>query len=176
MLNQSYNMQILPKVTLYTLMQVSTDGQVNSPSLYGTNTLQVSDKRGKLHNVHITDVRKINMTEKIAAQLQEAYNKKGRTAKHLIPQGCIPDLGWNTDQQGKERQKLPNTTPEAPVTQTMPQQAEEPPSSRLRSKSKTTTLMDPQNHNAKTMDQHNALPQVNQVHTVRKAGLDGKQL
>ena len=60
------------------------------------------------------------MTEKIAAQLQEAYNNKGRTAKHLIPQGCILDLGWNTDQQGKERQKLPNTSPEAPVTQTMP--------------------------------------------------------
>ena len=77
--------------------------------VYGTNALQVSDKRGKLHNVHITDVRKINMTEKIAAQLQEAYNNKGRTAKHLIPQGRIPDLGWNTDQQGKERQKLPNT-------------------------------------------------------------------
>ena len=30
--------------------------------------------------------------------------------------------------------------------------------------------MDPQNHNAKMMDQHNALPQVNQVHTVRKPG------
>ena len=109
-------------------------------------------------------------TEKIAAQLQETYNNKGRTTKHLIPQGRIPDLGWNMDQQGKERQKLPNTTPEAPVTQTTPQQAEGPPSSRLRSKSKTTTLMDPQNHSAKTMDQHNALPQVNQVHTVRKAG------
>ena len=138
--------------------------------VYGTNAFQVSDKQGKLHNVHIMDVRKINMTEKIAAQLQEAYNNKGRTAKYLIPQGRIPDLGWNTDQQGKERQKLPNTTPEAPVTQTTPQQAEGPPSSRLRSKSKITTLMDPQNHNAKTMDQHNALPQVNQVHTVRKAG------
>ena len=138
--------------------------------VYGTNALQVSDKRGKLHNVHITDVRKINMTEKIAAQLQETYNNKGRTAKHLIPQGRIPDLGWNTDQQGKERQKLPNTTPEAPVTQTTPQQAEGPPSSRLRSKSKITTLMDSQNHNVETMDQHNALPQVNQVHTVCKAG------
>ena len=52
----------------------------------------------------------------------------------------------------------------------MPQQAEGPPSSWLRSKSKITTLMDPQNHNAKTMDQHNVLTQVNQVHTVRKAG------
>ena len=52
----------------------------------------------------------------------------------------------------------------------MPLQAEGPPSSRLRSKLKITTLMDPQNHNTKMMDQHNALPQVNQVHTVRKAG------
>ena len=32
--------------------------------IYGTNALQVSDKRGKLHNVHITDVKHINMTEK----------------------------------------------------------------------------------------------------------------
>ena len=30
--------------------------------------------------------------------------------------------------------------------------------------------MDSQKHNAKTMDQHNVLTQVNQVHTVRKAG------
>ena len=40
------------------------------------------------------------MTVKIASQLHEAHNNKGRTAKHLIPQGRIPDLGWNTDQQG----------------------------------------------------------------------------
>ena len=83
--------------------------------VYGTNALQVSDKRGKLHNIHITDVRKINMTEKIAAQLQEVYNNKSRTAKNLIPQGRIPDLGWNTDQQGRERQQL--TEPESPATQ-----------------------------------------------------------
>ena len=73
--------------------------------IYGTNALQVSDKGGKLHNVHITDVRKINMTEKVATQLKEVYDK-GRTAKNLIPQGHIPDLGWNTDQQGEERQQL----------------------------------------------------------------------
>ena len=87
--------------------------------MHGTNALQVSDKRGKLHNVHITDVRKINMTEKIASQLQEAYNNKGRTAKHLIPQGRIPDLGWNTTNRVKKG-KVTNSTPEAPVTQTTP--------------------------------------------------------
>ena len=113
------------------------------------------------------------MTEKIASQLHEAYNNKGRTAKHLIPQGRIPDLGWNTDQQGKERQKLPNITPEAPVTQTTTKQVEGPPSSRLHSKTNIITpsnLMDPQKCNAKTVDQHNVLTQVNQVHTINKAG------
>ena len=113
------------------------------------------------------------MTEKIASQLHEAYNNKGRTAKHLIPQGRIPDLGWNTDQQGKESQKPPNVTPEAPVTQTTPTQVEGLPSSRFRSKTNIITpsnLMDPQKRNAKTVDQHKVLTQVNQVHTVHKAG------
>ena len=113
------------------------------------------------------------MTEKITSQLQEAYNNNGRTAKHLIPQSCIPDLGWNTDQQGKERQKLPNVTQEATVTQTTPKQVEGPPSSQLHSKTNIITLsnlMDPQKHNVNTVDQHNVLMQVNQVHTVRKAG------
>ena len=54
-----------------------------------------------------------------------------------IPQGCIPDLGWNTDQQGGERQHLPvEEQPLATVTQTTPDQGEGPPSSRLRSKTK----------------------------------------
>ena len=82
--------------------------------IYGTNALQVTDKQGKLHNVHITNVRKINMTEKVTTQLKEVYNK-GRTAKNLIPQGRIPDLGWNADQQGKERQQLPAETQPKPM-------------------------------------------------------------
>ena len=67
--------------------------------IYGTNALQVSDKRGKLHNVHITDVKCINMTKKVVTQLEQVYST-GRKAKNLIPQGLIPDLEWNTDQQG----------------------------------------------------------------------------
>ena len=94
--------------------------------IYGTNALQVSDKRGKLHNVHITDVKRINMTEKVATQLEQIYSK-GRKAKSLIPQGLIPDLGWNTDQQGKNRQTLPKEKqPEVAVTQTTPIQVEGP--------------------------------------------------
>ena len=48
--------------------------------IYGTNALQVSEKRGKLHNVQITDVKRINMTKKVATQLKQIYNK-GRKAK-----------------------------------------------------------------------------------------------
>ena len=74
------------------------------------------------------------MTEKVTTQLEQIYNK-GRKAKSLIPQGLIPDLGWNTDQLGKKRQTLPKEKqPEVAVTQTTPIQVEGPPSSRLRSK------------------------------------------
>ena len=143
--------------------------------IYGTNALQVSDKRGKLHNVHITDVRKINMTEKVTTQLKEVYNK-GRTAKNLIPQGRIPDLGWNTDQQGRERQQLPiETQPEATVTQTTPDQGEGPPSSRLQSKTKATETskhLDPPERNPAKMDQQNTIVEVSQVHTASKAGFE----
>ena len=92
---------------------------------------QVSDKRGKLHNVHITDVKRVNMTEKVKTQLKEIYNK-GRKAKSLIPEGLMPNLGWNTDQQGRNRQPLPTEKqPEVTVTQTTPIQVEGPPNSRL---------------------------------------------
>ena len=71
------------------------------------------------------------MTKKVAKQLKEVYDQ-GRTAKKLIPRGLIPDLGWNTDQQGTNRQPLPKEKqPEVTATQTMPTQMEGPPSSRL---------------------------------------------
>ena len=71
------------------------------------------------------------MTEKVTIQIEQIYNK-GSKAKNLIPQSLIPDLGWNTDQQGKNRQTLPTEKqPEVAVTQTTPIQVEGPPSSRL---------------------------------------------
>ena len=122
--------------------------------IYGTNALQVLDKRGKLHNVHITDVRHINMTEKVATQLEQIYNK-GRTAKNLIPQGLIPDLGWNTDQQGPKRQTLPKEKqPEVTATQSTPTQVEGPSSSRLRSKTNKQKL----SHNQDLQVHRNAIP------------------
>ena len=140
--------------------------------VYGTNALQVSDKRGRLHNVHITDVRKINMTGKVAKQLKEVYDK-GRTAKKLVPQGLIPDLGWNTDQQGSNRQPLPTQTqPEVAATQIMPTQVEGPPSSRLRSKTKKYNLpheqdqQDPPERNRTTVDLPSVTHEVNQLQLI----------
>ena len=42
------------------------------------------------------------MMEKVATQMKEIYDK-GRTAKNLIPQGLLLDLGWKTDQQEEGR-------------------------------------------------------------------------
>ena len=143
--------------------------------IYGTNTLQVLDKRGKLHNVHITDVRHINMTEKVATQLEQIYNT-GRKAKNLIPPGLILDLGWNTDQQGTNQQPLPKEKqPEVAVTQTTPIQVEGPPSSRLRSKTSKNNLpyeqdhQDPPEHNRTPVDPLSVIHEVNQVQTAATA-------
>ena len=140
--------------------------------IYGTNALQVSDKRGKLHNVHITDVRRINMTEKVTAQLKQVYST-GRKAKNLIPQGLIPDLGWNTDQQGPKRQPLPKKKqPEVTATQIMPTLVEGPPSSRLQSKTNkhnlpyTQNQPDPLERNRTIMDLPNITHEVHQLHII----------
>ena len=141
--------------------------------IYGTNALQVSDKRGKLHNVHITDVRHINMTKKVATQLEQVYNK-GRKAKNLIPQGLILDLGWNTDQQGTNRQPLPKEKqPEVAATQTMPTQVEGSPSSRLQSKTNKNNLpyeqdqQDPPECNRITVDLPSITHEVYQIQTTQ---------
>ena len=144
--------------------------------IYRINALQVSDKRGKLHNVHITDVRCINMTKKVATQLEQIYNK-GRKAKNLIPQGLIPDLGWNTHQQGTNRQPLlKEKQPEVAVTQTTPIQVEGPPSSRLQSKTNKNNLQHEQDNqdspewNRTPVDPPSTTQEVNQVQTAATVG------
>ena len=116
------------------------------------------------------------MTEKVANQLEQIYNK-GRKAKKLIPQGLILDLGWNTDQQGTNRQTLPKEKqPEVTVTQTTPIQVEGPPSSRLRSKTNKNNVTVQQDHqdppecNRTPVDPPNAIQEVNKVQTAATAG------
>ena len=110
------------------------------------------------------------MTEKVAKQLKEVYDK-GRTAKNLIPQGLIPDLGWNTDQQGLKRQPLPKEKQkEVTATQTMPTQVKGPPSSSLQSKTNkhklqhTQDQQDPPERKRTEMNLRSIAYEVHQVH------------
>ena len=112
------------------------------------------------------------MTEKVATQLEQIYNK-GRTAKNLIPPGLIPDLGWNTDQQGPNRKPLPTEKqPEVAATQIMPTQVEGPPNSRLRSKTSKTNLPYEQDQqdslecNRTTVDLQSVTHAVNQIQII----------
>ena len=112
------------------------------------------------------------MTEKVTKQLEEIYNQ-GRTAKNLIPQGLLPDLGWKTDQQEDRRQPLPiEKTTETTVTTTTLNQAEGPPSSRLQSKTKQlqpSKTQDPPECNPAPVDPPTAILEVNQVQTAPRA-------
>ena len=115
------------------------------------------------------------MTEKVATQLEQIYDT-GRKAKNLIPQGLIPDLGWNTDHQGTNRQPLPKQKqPEVAVTQTTPIQVEGPPSSRLRSKTSKNKLPSEQDHhdppecNHTLVDLPSITHEVSQVRTAATA-------
>ena len=110
------------------------------------------------------------MTEKVAQQLKEVYDK-GRTAKNLIPQGLIPDLGWNTDQQGPKKQPLPKVKQkEVTATQIMPTQVKGPPSSSLLSKTNkhklphTQDQQDPPECEHTAMNIQNIAHEAHQVH------------
>ena len=113
------------------------------------------------------------MMEKVATQMKEIYNK-GRTAKNLIPQGLLPDLGWKTDQQKEGRQPLPvEKIVKTTVTPTTPNQVEGPPSSWLQSKTKQlkpSKASDPPEHNPTQVDPLNAIQEVNQVQTASRTG------
>ena len=112
------------------------------------------------------------MTEKVATQLEQVY-RTGRKAKNLIPQGLILDLGWNTDQQGPNRQTLPKEKqPEVAATQTTPTQVEGPPSSILQSKTTKHKLphkqdqQDPPERNRTTTDLPNITHEVHQLRII----------
>ena len=112
--------------------------------------------------VHVTDVKKITLTEQVADEY-EKLSKEGRFSKKCIPRGYIPDFDWTTIHLSQDppikpiQQQDPTedtTTPAAPT------EVEGPPSSHLRSKTKqqhtshkqdqpecNPTPMDPPEHN-----------------------------
>ena len=88
--------------------------------------------------VHITDVKKITLTEQIADDYRN-LGKQGRFSKKCIPRGYIPDFDWTTIHEGQDQPIKPiqqqdptedTTTPAAPT------EVEGLPSSCLRSKTK----------------------------------------
>ena len=96
--------------------------------------------------VHITDVKKITLTEQVADEY-EKLGKEGRFSKKCIPQCYIPDFDWTTIHPSQNQPIKPikqqdptedTTTPAAPT------EVEGPPSSCLRSKTKQQPTCDKQ--------------------------------
>ena len=126
------------------------------------NNVEIRDYRGNISMVHITDIKKITLTEQVADEY-EKLGKEGRFSKKCIPQGYIPDFDRTTIHQSQDQPIKPiqqqdpteDTTTPAALTE-----VEGPPSSRLRSKTKqqhtsnkqeqlecNPTLMDPLERN-----------------------------
>ena len=88
--------------------------------------------------VHITDVKKITLTEQVADEYEQ-LGKEGRFSKKCIPRGYIPDFDWTTIHQSQDQPIKPITQQDPTkdtTTPAAPTEVEGPPSSHLRSKTK----------------------------------------
>ena len=110
------------------------------------NSVEIRDYRGNTSMVHITDVKKITLTEQVADEYEQ-LGKEGRFSKKCIPRGYIPDFDWTTIHQSQDQPIKPisqqdptedTTTPAAPT------EVEGPPSSHPRSKTKQQSTSDKQ--------------------------------
>ena len=124
--------------------------------------------------VHITDVKKITLTEQFADDY-ENLGKQGRFSKKCIPRGYIPDFDWTTIHEDQDQPIKPikhqdptedTTTPSAPI------EVEGLPSSHLRSKTKQQSTSNKQGQpecNPTPMDPPECNPAQIQVNTVEIA-------
>ena len=87
--------------------------------------------------VHVTDVKKITLTEQVADEYDN-LGKQGRFSKKCIPRGYIPDFDWTTihDDQDQPIKPIIQDPAEDTTTPAAPTEVEGPPSSHLRSKMK----------------------------------------
>ena len=90
--------------------------------VYGNN-VEIRDYRGNISMVHVTDMKKITLTEQVADEY-EKLGKEGRFSKKCIPRGYIPDFDWITIHQSQDQPIKPiqqqdptkdTTTPAAPT-------------------------------------------------------------
>ena len=102
------------------------------------NNVEIQDYRGNISMLHITDVKKITLTEQVADDY-ENLGKQGRFSKKCIPRSYIPDFDWTTIHEDLDQTIKPikqeNPT-EDTTTPAAPTEIEGPPSSHLRSKTK----------------------------------------
>ena len=112
--------------------------------------------------VHVTDVKKITLTEQVADEY-ENLGKEGRFSKKCIPRGYIPDFNWTTIHPSQDQPIKPiqqHDPTEDTTNPAAPTEVERPPSSCLQSKTKqqhtspkqeqperNPTLMDPSERN-----------------------------
>ena len=88
--------------------------------------------------VHVTDMKKITLTEQVADDYKN-LGKQGRFSKKCIPRGYIPDFDWTKIHEDQDqpikpiKQEDPTEDTTAPAA---PTEVEGPPSSHLRSKTK----------------------------------------
>ena len=87
--------------------------------------------------VHVTDVKKITLTEQVADEYEQ-LDKEGRFSKKCIPRGYIPDFDWTTIHQDQDQPIKPikEDLTENTTTPAAPKEVEGPSSSCLRSKPK----------------------------------------
>ena len=135
------------------------------------NNVEIRDYRGNISMVHITDMKKITLTEQVADEY-EKLGKEGRFSIKCIPRGYIPDFDWTTIHPSQDQPIKPikqqdptedTTTPAAPT------EVEGPPSSCLRSKTKQQPTSDKQGqleHNPTPMDPLERIPTEIKVNSI----------
>ena len=76
-------------------------GNYRVVKVYGNN-VKIRDYRGNISMVHVTDMKKITLTEQVADEY-EKLGKEGRFSKKCIPRGYIPDFDWTTIHQSQDQ-------------------------------------------------------------------------
>ena len=110
------------------------------------NNVEIRDYRGNISMVHITDMKKITLTEQVADEY-EKLSREGRFSKKCIPRGYIPDFNWTTIHQSQDQPIKPiqqQDPTEGTTTPAAPTEVEGPPSSHLRSITKQQHTSDKQ--------------------------------
>ena len=95
------------------------------------NNVETCDYRGNISMIHVTNMKKITLTEQVADEY-EKLGKEGRFSKKCILRGYIPDFDWTTSHNDPNQPIKPikqEDPMEGTTTPTTPTEVERPPSS-----------------------------------------------